>query len=126
MRFPQAKDEEKKLIEQSLQKGSIEHLEQIMAIISDTKAIEYTQMLAHQEAEKAKQALEFLPSSPYKNALLPLLITVFTEIIKMTTLQAKLFLVIIAIAMFMDSMDTTILNTASQVLQKICIIIPLN
>lgn len=66
----QSKGEQKQLIEQSLQKGSLEHLEQIMAIISETKAIEYTQMLAHQEAETAKQALECLPESPYKNALM--------------------------------------------------------
>ncbi|MDQ5884690.1 MAG: octaprenyl-diphosphate synthase, partial [Pseudomonadota bacterium] len=66
----QTQGEEKTLIEQSLQNGSIEHLEKIMTIISETKAIEYTQMLAHQEAEKAKQALAFLPSSPYKNALM--------------------------------------------------------
>lgn len=66
----QTKDQEKTLIEQSLQKGSIEHLEQIIAIISETKAIEYTQNLAYQEALQAKKALDFLKPSSYKDALL--------------------------------------------------------
>lgn len=39
-------------------------------------------------------------------------IIVFTEIINMPPIQSKICLVIIAVAMFMDSMDTTILNTA--------------
>lgn len=65
--------QKKQIIEQSLEKGSIEHLEEIIAIISETKAIEYTQNQARIEAEKAKKNLDFLTPSVYKNALLAII-----------------------------------------------------
>lgn len=66
----QAKPQDKQIIEQSLQEGSIRHLDQIIDIIHQCDSIEYTQNIAHQEALAAQRALEFLPDSPYKQALL--------------------------------------------------------
>jgi len=48
------------------------HFDAIMAAMHDTNAFSYTRNLAEREAELAKQAIEFLPPSPYKNALLTL------------------------------------------------------
>ena len=43
-----------------------------MAAIESTGAIEYTANAAEQEAEKAISALENVPASPYKDAMLAL------------------------------------------------------
>lgn len=48
------------------------NLEQIMAALHETNAFGYTRKIAEQEAEKAQQAIAFLPDSPYKSALLTL------------------------------------------------------
>ena len=64
--------------DQQLLKDAIEHangmqyLERIMAILERTKAFDYTRAMADQEAEKARQAIAFLPESDYKDALLTL------------------------------------------------------
>ena len=50
----------------------MQHLERIMAILEQTKAFDYTRAMADQEAEKARQAIAFLPESGYKDALLTL------------------------------------------------------
>ena len=66
-------DEEKVLI-----KGVIENadgsqvIDQILAALERTGALEYTQRRAEEEAEKASQALSILPESEYKEALLGL------------------------------------------------------
>lgn len=48
------------------------NLEQIMAALHETNAFGYTRKIAEQEAEKAQQAIAFLPDSPYKSALFTL------------------------------------------------------
>ncbi|OGO78728.1 MAG: octaprenyl diphosphate synthase [Chromatiales bacterium RIFOXYA1_FULL_46_5] len=59
----------KEAIEQA---NGMQHLERIMAILEQTKAFDYTRAMADQEAEKARQAIAFLPESGYKDALLTL------------------------------------------------------
>lgn len=66
----QAAPQDKKIIEQSLKEGSIDHLDKIIDIIQQCDSIQYTKNIAHQEAQFAKQALIFLPDSLFKQALL--------------------------------------------------------
>lgn len=56
-------------IRESLHKGSLLHLDEILKAIAETKAIDYTRHLASIEVEKAIQALQVLPNSVYKDAL---------------------------------------------------------
>ncbi len=61
------------LIREAIVEGNgLQHFDAIMAAMHDTNAFGYTRNLAEQEAELAKQAIEFLPPSPYKNALMTL------------------------------------------------------
>ena len=48
------------------------HLDEILAILKDTRAIEYTEQRANEEADKAIAALSIIPESDYKNALIGL------------------------------------------------------
>lgn len=57
------------LIRNSLKTGSLEHLPEILEIIAETNAIEYTQHIAEQEIAKALSALAILPDSKYTEAL---------------------------------------------------------
>jgi octaprenyl-diphosphate synthase len=63
---------QQELIKKSLKEGGLENLPEILAIIESTKAIEYTRNYAAQEIEKALSALEILPDTDYKNALIEL------------------------------------------------------
>ncbi len=57
------------LIRDSLKTGSLEHLQEILDIIRETNAIEYTQQIADKEINKALSALSILPDSKYAKAL---------------------------------------------------------
>lgn len=60
---------EVELIRQAIKTGSTEKLNDILAIIDSTKAIEYTATAAKQYAFQASAALTHIPESPYRNAL---------------------------------------------------------
>ena len=64
-----ASDDEAKKIGKIIENGDRDSLEFVMSIIQQTKALEYTESVAMQEAEKAKQSLHWLPESDYKTAL---------------------------------------------------------
>ncbi len=53
----------------AIENGGRENIDNILRTIESTNAMQYTAELAQQEAEKAKQALNALPPSPYKDAL---------------------------------------------------------
>ncbi len=53
----------------AIENGGRENIDNILRTIESTNAMQYTAELARQEAEKAKQALNALPPSPYKDAL---------------------------------------------------------
>ncbi|MET0068165.1 MAG: octaprenyl diphosphate synthase [Candidatus Thiodiazotropha sp.] len=55
-----------------IENGGLEQIDFVMQMIHESGAIEYTKRLAREEAEAAKQALEHLPESPYREALLEL------------------------------------------------------
>ncbi len=70
--FKQSTPEQQAMIRQSLETHALDHLSEILNIISTTNALEYTRTLAKNEIEHAKTALSLLPETPYKKALLML------------------------------------------------------
>ncbi len=60
------------LIRHAIEEGRLEDIDQIRQLIETTDAIAYTAKSAREEADKAKAALEGVPDSPYKEALLAL------------------------------------------------------
>ncbi len=62
--------EQKQRIEQAItERDGMQHLDEILTILQDTRALEYTIYSAEREAQKAIDALQVLPDSPYKTAL---------------------------------------------------------
>ena len=62
-----------KLIRDAIElSNGMEHLDEILAAMHETGALEFTQKMAEQEAEKAIAALDFLPDSEHKQALVAL------------------------------------------------------
>ncbi len=57
------------LIRQSLKTGSRDNLTEILEIITETNAIQYTQQVATDEIERAHAALAILPTSVYRDNL---------------------------------------------------------
>jgi len=57
------------MIKTAIEQGGLEHLEEITLSIRESGALKETMEQAAQETQKAKAALENLPSSPYKEAL---------------------------------------------------------
>lgn len=57
------------LIRQAIRTGGLEHLQEIIAIVQRTGALDYTRERARQESEQALQALAVLPASPFRTAL---------------------------------------------------------
>jgi octaprenyl-diphosphate synthase len=60
---------QKQQIIDSLKKGSLEYLPEILVALEETKAIEYTKKIAAHEIDKALTHLMVLPESKYKEAL---------------------------------------------------------
>lgn len=60
------------LIRSAIEHGGLEHIDAVMAAIESTQSIAYTARRAHDEAQKARQALEVMPESPYKQGLIDL------------------------------------------------------
>ncbi|QIR16105.1 octaprenyl diphosphate synthase [Shewanella aestuarii] len=63
----------KALIKEAIEKGDgTQAIDEILAALSESGALEYTQQKAEQEAQKAIDALDVLPESEYKQALIAL------------------------------------------------------
>jgi len=60
------------LIRKAIEEGGLDYIDEIMAIIKKTGAIEYTEAAAKKEAELAIEQLAHLPESDYKQALITL------------------------------------------------------
>lgn len=60
---------EQKLIRDAVENGGLEYIDEITKIIIDTGALEYTLNKANEQADLAKQCLENLEESDYKEAL---------------------------------------------------------
>ncbi len=62
-------DEQQALIRNAIENGGLDHIDAISQIIHSTGALEYTYQQAINEANLAKQAIESLSQSEYKQAL---------------------------------------------------------
>lgn len=61
------------LIREAIKKGNgMQHFDEIMQALHDTKALEYTKKRALEEADKAIKAISIIPDSEYKQALVSL------------------------------------------------------
>ncbi len=58
------------LIRGAIKHGGLDNIDEITGIINDTGALQYTFDQAQAEADKAKSAIEFLPQSEYRQALM--------------------------------------------------------
>lgn len=65
-------DQQKATITKSLEQGTLEYLPEILAAVESVKAIDYTRSVAATEVDRAISALQILPESVYKNALVEL------------------------------------------------------
>ncbi len=63
-------EEEANVIVEAIQNGSRDAFNDVYAIVQKTQAIAYTEQRADEEAEKAINALNVLPASEYKEALI--------------------------------------------------------
>lgn len=59
-------------IKESITRGSLEFLPEILVAIEETKAIEYTHKIAAEEIDRALSSLTIISDSAYKNALIDL------------------------------------------------------
>lgn len=64
-----ANPEDALLISDSIKNSNINELDNIVRIINDSGALDYTMTLAQEHAEKAIECIQFLPDSTYKNAM---------------------------------------------------------
>ncbi|KTD51376.1 octaprenyl diphosphate synthase IspB [Legionella quinlivanii] len=64
--------EQQQIIRESLQTGNRDKLEAILEIIEETESIAYTKQCAAEEVNHALSALDILPASQYKTALVEL------------------------------------------------------
>jgi len=62
-------EEEAKLIRQAIRKGGLDQLDQVLAIVNKTGALDYTREQAAACSEAAKLCLEQLPDSEFKETL---------------------------------------------------------
>ncbi len=67
-----ANEAQSSLLRQAIEAGDRDAFRDVYAIVADTNAIAYTSRRAVEEAGKAIQALEVLPASPYKQAMIDL------------------------------------------------------
>jgi octaprenyl-diphosphate synthase len=64
--------EQKALIQQAIETGSVDQLNQVIAIVRETGALDGSRQAAMAEAQRAVDAAQHLPNGPYKDALVAL------------------------------------------------------
>lgn len=67
-----ANTEQQKLIRHTIEHGGLDHLDEVLLAIENTKALDYSMKKAQNAALTAQTCLANLPSSPYKDALIAL------------------------------------------------------
>ncbi|MEF7614834.1 octaprenyl diphosphate synthase [Aquincola sp. MAHUQ-54] len=65
-------DDERQLIRHAIEQGEVQRLDDIVAIVRRTGALDVTREAARKEADKARACLEALPTSAFREALLDL------------------------------------------------------
>jgi octaprenyl-diphosphate synthase len=64
--------DQKALIQQAIETGSVDQLNQVIAIVRKTGALDGSRQAAMAEAQRAVDAAQHLPNGPYKDALVAL------------------------------------------------------
>jgi octaprenyl-diphosphate synthase len=64
--------DQKALIQQAIETGSVVQLNQVIAIVRETGALDGSRQAAMAEAQRAVDAAQHLPNGPYKDALVAL------------------------------------------------------
>ncbi|PUE17667.1 octaprenyl diphosphate synthase [Limnohabitans sp. MMS-10A-178] len=64
--------EQRALIQQAIETGSVDQLSSVIAIVRETGALEASRKAAMSEAQRAVDAAQYLPDGPYKDALVAL------------------------------------------------------
>jgi octaprenyl-diphosphate synthase len=60
------------VIREAIEQGDIKRFDEVLQIVQQTGALNYTRKQAQREADLACQELTLVPESPYKQALLQL------------------------------------------------------
>jgi octaprenyl-diphosphate synthase len=68
----QGNAEQRQILRQAIETGGIEHIDKVLDAIESTQALAYTALAAQQEADKAAAAIQSLPASQYKEAMIAL------------------------------------------------------
>jgi len=61
--------EQIKLIRRAIRQGGLDHLDEVLTIVNDTGALEYTRRRAVEMADRALAQLELLPESRYRDSM---------------------------------------------------------
>lgn len=64
-----ASSDHAQLIAQAIREGGLEKMQQIISVVTDCGALEYTSALALEHVQKAKVLLAQLPDNPYRTAM---------------------------------------------------------
>jgi octaprenyl-diphosphate synthase len=64
--------DQKALIQQAIETGSVDQLNQVISIVRETGALDGSRQAAMAEAQRAVDAAQHLPNGPYKDALVAL------------------------------------------------------
>ena len=62
----------RKLVRQAIRKGGLDNMDEVMAVVTSTRSMEYTRSKANACVQRAEQQLQLLPQSPAKDALIAL------------------------------------------------------
>ncbi|RDB42280.1 octaprenyl diphosphate synthase [Halomonas sp. DQ26W] len=61
--------EQARTIRQAIRQGGLDHLDEVLAIVRDTGALDYTRACAEEMVAKALEQLELLPASRYRDSM---------------------------------------------------------
>lgn len=67
-----ATPDQAQLIKEAIKTGGLTHLDEILAIVKNVGALDYCMLRAQEESQQAIAALDTVPDSIYKNALIGL------------------------------------------------------
>ncbi|MAY71718.1 MAG: octaprenyl diphosphate synthase, partial [Halomonas sp.] len=58
-----------RLVRRAIRKGGLDHLDEVLAVVQSTGALDYTRQKAEEMAAKALAELDHLPPSPYRDSM---------------------------------------------------------
>jgi len=61
--------EQRRVVRQAIRKGGLDHLDEVLEIVRDTGALDYTRARAEEMADRALAQLDALPESPFRDSM---------------------------------------------------------